>query len=105
MLAVAESEAEVRALLERDIYSTSGVWDLENAQIIPVCLSPVFFLSFLWIQELSFVTDLFGFSLSLLFGRSFDKLFFLESCIDPELECQYCHSGIFDGGTDVKTIN
>lgn len=36
MLAVAESEAEVRALLENDIYSRSGVWDLEAAQIIPV---------------------------------------------------------------------
>ena len=36
MLAVAESEAEVRALLEKDIYSRSGVWDLANAQIIPV---------------------------------------------------------------------
>ncbi|EPS31187.1 hypothetical protein PDE_06142 [Penicillium oxalicum 114-2] len=35
MLAVAESEAEVRALLEKDIYSRSGVWDLANAQIIP----------------------------------------------------------------------
>ncbi|KAJ5143999.1 uncharacterized protein N7515_002786 [Penicillium bovifimosum] len=35
MLAVAESEAEVRELLEKDIYSTSGVWDLGNAQIIP----------------------------------------------------------------------
>lgn len=38
MLAVAENEAEVRSLLERDIYGTSGVWDLEKAQIIPVCL-------------------------------------------------------------------
>lgn len=36
MLAVAENEAEVRALLENDIYSRSGVWDLEAAQIIPV---------------------------------------------------------------------
>ncbi|KAJ5304776.1 uncharacterized protein N7443_004436 [Penicillium atrosanguineum] len=35
MLAVAESEAEVRALLEKDIYVTSGVWDMEKAQIIP----------------------------------------------------------------------
>ncbi|KAJ5812264.1 hypothetical protein N7474_008565 [Penicillium riverlandense] len=35
MLAVAESEAEVRQLLANDIYGTSGVWDLENAQIIP----------------------------------------------------------------------
>jgi hypothetical protein len=38
MLAVAESESEVRQLLANDIYGTSGVWDLENAQIIPVCL-------------------------------------------------------------------
>lgn len=37
LLAMAESEAEVRALLEKDIYGTSGVWDLEKAQIIPVC--------------------------------------------------------------------
>lgn len=36
MLAVAESEAAVRELLEKDIYTTSGVWDLANAQIIPV---------------------------------------------------------------------
>ncbi|KAJ5176328.1 uncharacterized protein N7482_002205 [Penicillium canariense] len=35
MLAVAESEAEVREILEKDIYTTSGVWDLANAQIIP----------------------------------------------------------------------
>lgn len=38
MLAVAENEAEVRKLLESDIYAQSGVWDLEKAQIIPVCL-------------------------------------------------------------------
>jgi hypothetical protein len=37
MLAVGESEAEVRELLGKDIYAVSGVWDLENAQIIPVC--------------------------------------------------------------------
>lgn len=37
MLAMAENEAEVRELLARDIYGTSGVWDLENAQIFPVC--------------------------------------------------------------------
>lgn len=37
MLAVGESEAEVRELLNRDIYVTSGVWDMDNAQIIPVC--------------------------------------------------------------------
>jgi uncharacterized protein YciI len=36
MLAQAENEAEVRKILENDIYTRSGVWDLENAQIIPV---------------------------------------------------------------------
>lgn len=36
MLAVAENETAVRELLEKDIYTTSGVWDLENAQIIAV---------------------------------------------------------------------
>lgn len=37
MLAMAESVAEVRAQLEKDVYATSGVWDMEKAQIIPVC--------------------------------------------------------------------
>lgn len=36
LVALAESAAEVRELLSRDIYATEGVWDLENAQIIPV---------------------------------------------------------------------
>lgn len=36
MLAVAENEAAVCELLAKDIYTTSGVWDLANAQIIPV---------------------------------------------------------------------
>ena len=36
MLAMAENEAEVRSILENDIYAHSGVWDLENAQIFPV---------------------------------------------------------------------
>lgn len=36
MLVMAENEAEVRALLENDIYAHKGVWDLANAQIIPV---------------------------------------------------------------------
>ncbi|KAL2223413.1 hypothetical protein M432DRAFT_587335 [Thermoascus aurantiacus ATCC 26904] len=35
LVALAESAAEVRELLSRDIYATEGVWDLENAQIIP----------------------------------------------------------------------
>ncbi|EKV19601.1 hypothetical protein PDIG_02020 [Penicillium digitatum PHI26] len=35
MLAVAENEAQVLELLSKDIYTVSGVWDLENAQIIP----------------------------------------------------------------------
>jgi len=37
MLAVAENEAQVLELLNKDIYTTSGVWDMEKAQIIPVC--------------------------------------------------------------------
>lgn len=40
IMAVAENEQEVLDLLKKDVYSTSGVWDLENAQIIAVCLSP-----------------------------------------------------------------
>ena len=36
MLALASDEAEVRAILENDIYTRSGVWDLSKAQIIPV---------------------------------------------------------------------
>ena len=40
MLAMAADEAEVRAILENDIYAHSGVWDLSKAQIIPVrCLA------------------------------------------------------------------
>ncbi|CAI7635155.1 unnamed protein product [Penicillium crustosum] len=35
MLAVAENEAQVLELLNKDIYVSSGVWDMENAQIIP----------------------------------------------------------------------
>ncbi|OKO95948.1 hypothetical protein PENSUB_10969 [Penicillium subrubescens] len=35
MLALAENEAEVRAILENDIYAHSGVWDLAKAKIIP----------------------------------------------------------------------
>ena len=32
-----EDEAEVRKIIEKDIYATSGVWDLEKVQILPVC--------------------------------------------------------------------
>ncbi|KAJ6123792.1 hypothetical protein N7471_011109 [Penicillium samsonianum] len=35
MLAVAENEAQVLELINKDIYATSGVWDMEKAQIIP----------------------------------------------------------------------
>lgn len=28
---------EVRELIKNDIYAKSGVWDVEKAQIIPVC--------------------------------------------------------------------
>lgn len=30
------SAEEVRAILEKDVYATSGVWDLSKAQIFPV---------------------------------------------------------------------
>jgi uncharacterized protein YciI len=34
----AESIDEVRTIIENDVYATSGVWDLEKAQILPVSL-------------------------------------------------------------------
>lgn len=46
MMVLAENEGEVRKILENDIYSRSGVWDLENMQIIPVCFLFFSFLSF-----------------------------------------------------------
>jgi len=36
ILALAESAAEARAMLEKDAYASNGVWDMEKAQIIPV---------------------------------------------------------------------
>ncbi|KAB8216844.1 hypothetical protein BDV33DRAFT_206973 [Aspergillus novoparasiticus] len=36
LIVVAENEAEVRELISNDIYTRSGVWDVEKAQIIPV---------------------------------------------------------------------
>jgi uncharacterized protein YciI len=35
LLAYAESEEEVRKMLENDIYTNSGVWDLSKVQIWP----------------------------------------------------------------------
>ncbi|KJK66967.1 YCII-related domain protein [Aspergillus parasiticus SU-1] len=35
LIVVAENEAEVRELISNDIYTRSGVWDVEKAQIIP----------------------------------------------------------------------
>lgn len=32
----AETEAEVREILNNDVYTKGDVWDLENVQIIPV---------------------------------------------------------------------
>lgn len=32
----AENEEEVRGIIEKDIYATSGVWDLDKMQIWPV---------------------------------------------------------------------
>lgn len=36
VLLTAETEAEVRKVLENDTYAKNGVWDLENLQIFPV---------------------------------------------------------------------
>lgn len=36
MVVVAESEKEVKEIIEADIYAKSGVWDAEKAQIWPV---------------------------------------------------------------------
>lgn len=37
---VAESVEEVRAILEKDIYTTSGVWDMEK--VLLITLAPLF---------------------------------------------------------------
>jgi len=39
MMLLAENEEEARKLLENDVYTRNGVWDIENVQIIPVRLS------------------------------------------------------------------
>lgn len=44
LIVAAETVDEVKAVLAGDIYSTSGVWNVENASIVPVC----FFFSFLY---------------------------------------------------------
>ena len=36
VVVTAASEAEVKAILEADVYGKSGVWDVANAQIMPV---------------------------------------------------------------------
>lgn len=39
LVAAGESAEQVKEMLARDIYTTSGVWDLENAKIVPVCFT------------------------------------------------------------------
>lgn len=46
MIVVADTVDEVKAVLTGDIYATSGVWDVENANIVPVCLLAFSFHSF-----------------------------------------------------------
>lgn len=41
LIAMAESVEQVREMLSKDIYATSSVWDLDNAQIIPVSIQSV----------------------------------------------------------------
>lgn len=43
MLAVAESAEVVLEHLKRDVYCTSGVWDLDKVQIYPVSFPSVIF--------------------------------------------------------------
>lgn len=38
MMVLAETKEEAEALIKNDIYTKSGVWDLDKAQIIPVCV-------------------------------------------------------------------
>lgn len=38
-----ETVEEIRGLIREDVYAKSGVWDIDNAQIIPVCLIFLFF--------------------------------------------------------------
>ncbi|PNS20010.1 hypothetical protein CAC42_1457 [Sphaceloma murrayae] len=35
MLGVADTKEEILARLKKDVYATSGVWDIDNVQIIP----------------------------------------------------------------------
>lgn len=52
IIAVANSAAEVKEIISNDIYAKEGVWDVENAQIIPVrwlFLFPVFYLFFVFV--------------------------------------------------------
>ncbi|KAI0134402.1 hypothetical protein BJ170DRAFT_679294 [Xylariales sp. AK1849] len=39
LVVIAASKEECKGILSKDIYSTSGVWDVENAQIWPVKLA------------------------------------------------------------------
>lgn len=64
LMIVAEDEQQARLLLEEDVYSKSGVWDLENTQIIPVCfavlscLNDLFKCSDLWNPSLNPLCEL-----------------------------------------------
>lgn len=41
---VAESREAAVELMKKDIYTVSGVWDVDNAQVIPVCFLVLLFL-------------------------------------------------------------
>lgn len=44
MVVLAENESAAREVLARDVYATSGVWDLEGGSVIPVCFLASFWL-------------------------------------------------------------
>lgn len=52
MMVKAVNKEAALELLKKDIYTTSGVWDLENAQIIPVCCTPSAVICFLCLLRL-----------------------------------------------------
>jgi uncharacterized protein len=39
LLVVGETSEDIKELLRKDVYTTNGVWDLDNVQIIPVSVS------------------------------------------------------------------
>lgn len=78
MIVVADSAEQAFELLKKDIYVVSGVWDMDNAQIIPVCCSA---------RSVGYPL-LTSFSTSLLFARLCRALLYIR-CLAWHWTC-YC---------------